>query len=1132
MVTLLLFIAFSAAAAATQPAITPAAPPVVQQNSTFHFSADRAVTWSLAPGSAGTIDPDGTYHAPSKVFVNQSIDGCPVLPPDHAYNVKVDKLPLSQYSTQWVQYAVAGKRSLHLGPYFPTNLLDSNTPWHTFGLAYTPANNGSYQVPDIPALNIESGYYYSQGDRHYIGIRPDTCDITEIYNSGGGNIYPTSSSGIRYNTMSTYLPSHAGGATDAAGQYLVPYTLRVSEVLKALATGGSINHPIRVTLTNYSQIGGGFVWPASAWAASITCGVANCIPYGGRFRLKASYAYNGSNPVTALIIKALKEYGLVASDGGFAFDASMDADPPFPQLRDALLEVQNTLGLNLISNLEGVDDTVLAPSNVTAADGGLINPAAASNVAGFTPPQFAQVIATDTATGAASSVRVALRGAALDIPSAQYAVQAGADPFTIPHFLSGTVSAAVSWSMSPSAGALDPNTGVYTPPATVSAPTAIMVTVASQEDSSLVAQTRLIVLPAGPLGLMTSAPGNYTDTRGQKWWTVSPNSDYPVAELWTAGAATPYDDGPVNSRDAIVYKYGYHPRGDTRLRLRVPNGKYKITAKMKSYSFHWREHLETQGQIIYYDLDPATIAPIPGQPVDLEMPATVTDGQLEIVARRRDQYGGSGGDTATDLPAVMIQLDPSPAPHITITPPSIQPLTTGKKQQLYCVGWYMPADCQWQITSGPGTIDANGLYTAPAKGYDPAVPVVVTATSASDNTKTATTSFSVTFGDLAITPATVSTDRQQTVQFAANISSVNYGNVNWTVSPQLGSIDNWKGTYTAPDTLDQDATVTVTATSTDNPAHSASTTLLIRAKPQSLHIAPGTDYPGYAVDSSGVRWTTGTQYFTCTGGNCYPGASADHTVPLPTPSTTYPPFEEISSATKLIWDGAKRGWAYGPPPSGDFQYLFPVPNGVYDIKLGFNSAGASKLVNGGKQDIWVNGVKWLSGWDTVSNCGINVACSPPPYRVVVANKQILLQFKGAYKGIVCCGNVYGGVPAVTLIEVDSADSVNPTRAPGPVINNFSASPAAVRDGGAAVLSWSVSGAASVVIDPDIGSVPAQGKAVVSPSASTTYTLTALTSDGVFSKATARVVVSGTSQIIKGAGKLKGAAGVQETARDE
>ncbi len=58
------------------------------------------------------------------------------------------------------------------------------------------------------------------------------------------------------------------------------------------------------------------------------------------------------------------------------------------------------------------------------------------------------------------------------------------------------------------------------------------------------------------------------------------------------------------------------------------------------------------------------------------------------------------------------------------------------------------------------------------------------------------------------------------------------------------------------------------------------------------------------------------------------------------------------------------------------------------------------------------------------------------------------------------------------------------------VASLTAAAASIPLGGSTTLSWSVAGATAAYIEPELGAVPAQGSAVVSPSATTTYALTA------------------------------------------
>jgi len=75
-----------------------------------------------------------------------------------------------------------------------------------------------------------------------------------------------------------------------------------------------------------------------------------------------------------------------------------------------------------------------------------------------------------------------------------------------------------------------------------------------------------------------------------------------------------------------------------------------------------------------------------------------------------------------------------------------------------------------------------------------------------------------------------------------------------------------------------------------------------------------------------------------------------------------------------------------------------------------------------------------------------------------------------------------------------------------VINLFEASPPSIASGESSTLEWNVSGASMVSIDPGIGNVSLTGNRVVSPSATTVYTLTATNEAGSVT-ATAQIAVA-------------------------
>jgi hypothetical protein len=80
------------------------------------------------------------------------------------------------------------------------------------------------------------------------------------------------------------------------------------------------------------------------------------------------------------------------------------------------------------------------------------------------------------------------------------------------------------------------------------------------------------------------------------------------------------------------------------------------------------------------------------------------------------------------------------------------------------------------------------------------------------------------------------------------------------------------------------------------------------------------------------------------------------------------------------------------------------------------------------------------------------------------------------------------IPALLLL-ITVSGCIHVVRPP-PVIVNFNVSHTEIKTGESATLSWEVEGVTSVTIDQGIGDVAASGNITVSPTSTTTYTLTA------------------------------------------
>jgi len=95
--------------------------------------------------------------------------------------------------------------------------------------------------------------------------------------------------------------------------------------------------------------------------------------------------------------------------------------------------------------------------------------------------------------------------------------------------------------------------------------------------------------------------------------------------------------------------------------------------------------------------------------------------------------------------------------------------------------------------------------------------------------------------------------------------------------------------------------------------------------------------------------------------------------------------------------------------------------------------------------------------------------------------------------------------ATAQVIVSGAPSISAVL---PSVNYFTANPSSIIAGSSAILSWDVSNATSITINPGVGTFASSGTTMVSPAASTTYTLTATNAAGTTTAMT-QVTVSGT-----------------------
>jgi hypothetical protein len=274
----------------------------------------RAMTWTaltLAAGLAGVTFPGPVLGA------SPTLGGCPALPADNIWNVRVDGLPVAANSAAYIS-AIGPTRTMH--PDFGAGMWDGGP----IGMPFVTVPGSQPRVPvtfdyadesdpgpyPVPANAPIEGGPQSTGDRHVLVVDTTQCVLYELYSAyphaGGGW---QAGSGAVFDLHSNALRPDTWTSADAAGLPILPGLVRYDEV-----AAGAILHALRFTAPITQKR---HVWPARHDASSNTS--TSIPPMGQRFRLKASFDISTFPPRVQVILTALQRYGMMLADNGSAW---------------------------------------------------------------------------------------------------------------------------------------------------------------------------------------------------------------------------------------------------------------------------------------------------------------------------------------------------------------------------------------------------------------------------------------------------------------------------------------------------------------------------------------------------------------------------------------------------------------------------------------------------------------------------------------------------------------------------------------------------------------------------------------------------------------------------------------------
>jgi hypothetical protein len=292
----------------------------------FHVSRDIFCVTVLAVLLAAGLESNGTAQTttqtPSSKNVSLGDMGALngwVPSPNDAWHQDITNAPLDPTSSTIINTS-GDLASEHLHPDFgsyfgiPYTVVDSSvTPLVPVTPLWYVGDSDVTLYPMTPTTPIEGnpGPCPTDGnDRHAIVIDRNTGVDYELFQASYCNSQWTSSSNALWDFTETENRPYSLTSADAAGLSIFEGLIRYDEIL-----AGSINHAIRFTATfTKNDANGGYYTAPATHAAGNNWGTGNII--GMRIRLNANFDISGFSPTNQIILKAMKQYGMILADNG------------------------------------------------------------------------------------------------------------------------------------------------------------------------------------------------------------------------------------------------------------------------------------------------------------------------------------------------------------------------------------------------------------------------------------------------------------------------------------------------------------------------------------------------------------------------------------------------------------------------------------------------------------------------------------------------------------------------------------------------------------------------------------------------------------------------------------------------
>jgi RHS repeat-associated protein len=395
----------------------------------------------------------------------------------------------------------------------------------------------------------------------------------------------------------------------------------------------------------------------------------------------------------------------------------------------------------------------------------------------------------------------------------------------------------VTWSLS-GAGSINAS-GLYTPPATITAVQTVTVTATSQASPSAAASTTITLEPPVEVTVTPTSAVLYAGQTQELTAAVINTSN--TAVIWTVSGAGTVSAGGVYTAPSSVStqqivtvtatsQANTAVSGMATLTLQPPVAVTVSPSAATLYAGQTQQLIanvtNTANSAVTWTLTGAGTLSTNGlytAPASISSTQTVT-----VIAISQAASTASASAVLTLEPAIGVSLNPVASTLYASQTQQFGANVTNSSNP--AVNWSI-------VPAGVGSITSGGLYTAPASVMSQQSVSVVASSQASPSasaTAIVTLEPPVT---VTVTPTTSMLYPGQTSAFSATVLNTTNTTVTWSVTG-TGTITA-SGVYTAPATIAGQQTVTITATSQADPTMSSSATVTL-SPPVSVTVTPTT----------------------------------------------------------------------------------------------------------------------------------------------------------------------------------------------------------------------------------------------------------------------------------------------------